>query len=67
MLQARWEIEVEHSNGISTPPSAPTNISDDELKIANHEEVLATSNVRSDDMQKLIRNFLESNNRINLN
>ena len=57
LLQARYELEKEQqeSSGISTPPM----IADDEMKLANHEEVLHTSNVRSDQMQQLVKTFLE--------
>ena len=57
LLQARYEVEREQqeSSGRSTPPV----IADDEMKLANHEEVLHTSNVRSDQMQQLVKTFLE--------
>ena len=60
LLQARWEAEMEHSSGRNTPP---VSVNDDELKLANHEEVLATSNVRSDEMQRLIKRFLLSHSK----
>jgi hypothetical protein len=61
LLQARWELEIEQNQGgLHTPPQAPLQTSaEDELKLANHEEVLETSKVRSDDMQKVIRKLLE--------
>lgn len=57
LLQARYEIEKESliSSGMSTPEL----VADDELRLANHEEVLHTSNVRSDQMQELVKTFLE--------
>ena len=60
LLQARWEIELQNSK----KPRKRIQRDDsqehlDEFKLANHEEVLHTSNVRSDDMQKMIRKFLE--------
>lgn len=57
LLQARYEIEKESliSSGMSTPEM----VADDELRLANHEEVLHTSNVRSDQMQELVKTFLE--------
>ena len=65
LLQARYEIEKEQlESGISTPPIIEA---DDELKLANHEEVLHTSTVRSDQMQELVKMFLEMSNSKNLN
>lgn len=57
LLQARYEIEKEvlKSSGVCTPPA----VADDELRLANHEEVLHTSNVRSDQMQELVKTYLE--------
>ena len=37
---------------------ATNEVTDDELQLANHEEVLHTSSVRSDAMQKIVKTFL---------
>jgi hypothetical protein len=72
MTQARWELETSSSSGIANLPSPPspvklfpidglttsTDVTDDELQLANHEEVLHTSSVRSDSMQKIVKTFL---------
>lgn len=52
--QGLFELDADTSK----TSKANNEVTDDELQLANHEEVLHTSSVRSDSMQKIVKTFL---------